>query len=75
MHVYNSTVYEQNNLVQVLAASKNKISTLKGFPYLPVLEVSRKLFFIWSNHLSERSDSYHFYLVDFVWDIVHHGSL
>lgn len=26
--------------MQVLAASKNKISTLKGFPYLPVLEVS-----------------------------------
>lgn len=26
-------------LAQVLAASKNKISTLKGFPYLPVLEV------------------------------------
>ncbi|RVW98499.1 microtubule-associated protein AIR9 [Vitis vinifera] len=26
--------------LQVLAASKNKISTLKGFPYLPVLEVS-----------------------------------
>ncbi|KAH1042122.1 hypothetical protein GLYMA_09G084500v4 [Glycine max] len=30
--------------LQVLAASKNKISTLKGFPYLPVLEVSRKPF-------------------------------
>lgn len=26
--------------MQVLAASKNKISTLKGFPHLPVLEVS-----------------------------------
>ena len=26
-------------VAQVLAASKNKISTLKGFPYLPVLEV------------------------------------
>lgn len=25
---------------QVLAASKNKIKTLKNFPYLPVLEVS-----------------------------------
>lgn len=25
--------------LQVLAASKNRISTLKGFPYLPVLEV------------------------------------
>ncbi|WVZ21290.1 hypothetical protein V8G54_008612 [Vigna mungo] len=27
--------------LQVLAASKNKISTLKGFPYLPVLELRR----------------------------------
>lgn len=26
--------------LQVLAASKNKISTLKGFPHLPLLEVS-----------------------------------
>lgn len=28
------------SLLQVLAASKNKISTLKGFPHLPLLEVS-----------------------------------
>lgn len=28
------------SFTQVLAASKNKISTLKGFPYLPSLEVS-----------------------------------
>lgn len=28
--------------LQVLAASKNKISTLKGFPYLPSLEVSNE---------------------------------
>lgn len=27
------------SLLQVLAASKNKISTLKGFPHLPLLEV------------------------------------
>lgn len=31
--------------VQVLAASKNKISTLKGFPHLPVLEVIMILFY------------------------------
>lgn len=30
--------------LQVLAASKNKISTLKGFPHLPSLEVGIDIF-------------------------------
>lgn len=38
------------HFLQVLAASKNKISTLKGFPYLPALEVC------WTN----LNDYFHF---------------
>ena len=37
--MFNGSFIVEYNFLQVLAASKNRISTLKGFPYLPVLEV------------------------------------